>query len=68
MSYHIYENWVAEKKAILHKGERSFCREGKGIHNNVHGKKNGKWHGPFDTYENAKNFAQSLKNRTVRDP
>jgi len=67
MSYYIYENWVAEKKAVIHRSECGFCKSGSGIHENIHGEKNGKWHGPFDTYSKAKKFADNLKNRNVRN-
>jgi len=39
MSFFIYENWVAEKKAVIHRGECSFCNNGRGIHQNIRGKK-----------------------------
>jgi hypothetical protein len=67
LSYYVYENWVAEKKAMIHKGNCSFCNNGMGIHRNIHGERNGKWHPPFDTYDAAKKFAQSLRNRAVKD-
>ena len=66
MPYYIYENWVAEKKAVIHKGSCAHCNDGQGCHQHIYENKNDKWHGPFDTYEEAKNFANTLKNRTVR--
>jgi hypothetical protein len=63
----VYENWVAEKKAILHKSECSHCNNGMGTQKKVHGDKNGKWHGNFKSYKEAKAFAQGLKDREVRD-
>lgn len=66
MFYYVYENWVAEKKAVIHKESCSFCNNGEGIHQNIHGEKNGKWHGPFDKYAIAKEFAQSLRNRVAK--
>lgn len=62
----IYENWVAEKKAIIHKCNCSYCNNGKGTQKNKLGNKNGKWHGPFDSYEDAKIFAYGLEERVVR--
>lgn len=67
MSYYIYENWVAEKKAVIHRGECGFCKNGDGAHENPLGERNGKWHGPFDTYQQAKNVANNLKDRTVKE-
>ena len=67
MNFYVYENWVAEKKAVIHRGECSFCNNGDGIHPNIHGEKNGRWHGPFDSYEEARGFAEGLRDREVRD-
>lgn len=67
MSFYVYENWVAEKKAVIHKGECSFCNNGVGIHQNIRGVKNCRWHGPFDSYEEAREIAKGLGNREVRN-
>ncbi len=64
MSYWIYENWTAENKAKLHRGSCSFCNEGLGIHDDKEEGRNGRWHGPFNTFSEARNYAQNL-NRTV---
>lgn len=66
-TFWVYENWVAEKKAIIHKSECSHCNNGTGTHQKVHGDKNGKWHGDFKSYKDARVFAQGLKDRVVRD-
>lgn len=69
MKYYIYENWVAEKKAVIHRSDCGFCQNGQGIHENPLGEKNGKWHGPFDSYQEARaeaNKLNSLKGRDVR--
>jgi len=66
-AFWIYENWVAEKKAIIHKSGCSHCNNGTGTHKNVQGDKNGKWHGDFKSYDAARVFAQALKDRVVRD-
>lgn len=65
--YYIYENWVAEKKAVIHRDICGNCNHGQGKHANICGEKNGKWHGPFKTYDKAKKFALNLDDRTVRD-
>jgi len=53
MSYHVYENWVAEgHKARVHRSTCSFCNNGRGVHPGS-GTRNGAWHGPFDTLEEA---------------
>lgn len=67
MRFYIYEHWTAEKKAVIHRGECSFCNYGDGIHQNIRGEKNGRWHGPFDSYEEARGIAEGFRNREVRD-
>jgi len=67
MQYYIYENWVAEKKAVIHREDYPFCNGGRGIHQNIHGNRNGQWHGPFSHFEDANNFAKSLKDRAIRE-
>jgi hypothetical protein len=54
--YFVYENWVAENKAVIHLGTCSSCNQGKGVHPNS-GKDNGRWLGPFPTLESAENAA-----------
>jgi hypothetical protein len=34
MAYCDYENWIAEYKAVIHKGTCGNCNEGKGCHDN----------------------------------
>lgn len=38
----VYENWVAEKKAVVHRAECGHCRNGHGSHPNIHGGQNGR--------------------------
>ena len=66
MSFYIYENWTAERKAVIHQESCSHCNMGQGCHKNIHGDKNGRWHGPFESYQNALNFANNLRDRRVR--
>jgi|GEM_PF-1411855 len=65
--YYIYENWVAEKKAVIHRSNCGNCNYGQGKGTNIHGEKNGKWHGPFKTYDETKNCALRLDDRRIRD-
>ncbi|MBI1328210.1 MAG: hypothetical protein GC136_11315 [Alphaproteobacteria bacterium] len=51
MAYWVYENWTHEK-AVVHKSECTFCRDGKGLHG-TSGNGNDKWHGPFVSKEAA---------------
>ena len=63
--FFIYENWRAESKAVIHRSNCAWCRNGQGIHEEKKEGRNGQWHGPFETYEEAHNFAVEL-NRPVR--
>lgn len=65
--YWVYENWVASKKAVIHFAECAHCNDGRGVHRNNLGDKNGRWHGAFDTYNEALDLANSLADRTVRE-
>ena len=65
MEYYIYENWTAEKKAVIHKGDCSNCKYGKGKHKEKTDK-NGCWHGPFSDFDHAMRNASSMHDRDVR--
>lgn len=55
--YYVYYNWqVTPRKAKIHLGSCSFCNWGKGTSRGTPGR-NGKWHGPFDTFDKAHQFA-----------
>ena len=56
ISYFVYENWTAENKAKIHFGYCKFCNYGKGIHPDA-GNRNGCWHGPFNSFTEAKKVA-----------
>jgi hypothetical protein len=56
ISYFVYENWAAENKARIHYGHCKFCNYGKGIHPDA-GNRNGCWHGPFNSFTEAKKVA-----------
>ena len=53
VTYWIYENWVAENKAVIHVGTCRHCNDGAGHGTNVRGNRNGRWSGPFATLEQA---------------
>ena len=63
--YFVYENWTAEHKAVIHHADCKFCNSGKGLHPNA-GTRNGKWHGPFASYDQALHAAQGT-GRPVRN-
>jgi len=58
MTYYIYRNWVADKKAVIHRTSCGHCNGGKGGHRNLLGDKNGKWFGPYPTIEAAQKEAR----------
>jgi hypothetical protein len=66
MNYYFYENWTAEKKAVIHVGSCGHCKEGKGCHENPLGDLNGEWHGPYKSLQLAKQDALKT-NRPVRE-
>lgn len=65
MKYYIYENWRAEKKCVIHTSSCRMCKDGKGIHLQS-SEQNGKWHGPFVSYEDALKYAMSCENRVIK--
>jgi len=66
MKYYVYENWRAESKAVIHRGSCGNCQEGKGCHKTVRGDSNGRWWGPYATYQEAKEKGVSLM-RPIKD-
>ncbi len=60
MGYYVYRNWVAERKARIHKAECGHCKNGKGCHVNPRGNKNGEWSKRFKSFEDAENDARKL--------
>ncbi len=63
--FYVYENWTAKKKAVIHRADCGFCNDGRGVHRNVRGAANGRWHGPLASYPEASAFARRLEDRTV---
>lgn len=57
--YWVYENWV-RSKAIVHRGECSFCNHGNGLHGSRTTKSN-TWHGPFESASAAMHDAKRRK-------
>jgi hypothetical protein len=56
----------SRKKAVIHKDSCVFCNHGKGNNKNIHGNRNGKWHGEFLSFVEAEKFANTLKERKIR--
>ena len=65
MKYWIYENWAVVKggRKTIHLGNCSFCNDGSGIDKIKDTNRNGKWQGPYDTYQDAEKQAKELRNR-----
>jgi hypothetical protein len=59
--YYIYHNWTAERghKAIIHKSNCPFCRNGKGIHP-IKSDFHGEWLGPYKSKQLAYEAAVAL--------
>ena len=65
MSFYFYENWQANgKQAKIHKGECAHCNYGEGQRKEKTNN-NGKWHGQFNSFEDAMNNAQLLNNYVI---
>ena len=64
MTYWVYENWTIDK-AVSHQADCSFCNNGRGVHPDA-GTRNGEWHGPFRSREEAATFAGSTGRRVIR--
>lgn len=60
MTFYVYENWRADDKTVVHCADCRYCNHGKGIGTGTRGDDNGKWHGEFKTFDEAKKFALSL--------
>lgn len=65
MVFWVYENWIAESKAVIHGADCAFCNNGAGAGRNTRGAKNGKWHGPFPSLDDAETAALQTR-RPVR--
>ncbi len=67
MKYYIYRNWVAEKKAVIHRADCGYCNDGKGCHFNPLGDRNGKWFGPFNKLiDAAREASKKYKTLTLK--
>jgi hypothetical protein len=51
-AFYVYENWT-NKRARLHRADCSHCNDGRGSQVGS-GEKNGRWHGPFCSIEEAR--------------
>lgn len=63
MNFWIYENWRADDKTVIHKENCNCCNYGHGTGKGTCGEKNGRWHGPFTSFNNAKTEANKLKRK-----
>ena len=67
MQYYIYRNWVAEKKAMIHRADCGHCKDGKGCHRHLKGNKNGEWSGPFHKLIDAvREASKKYEGRTLK--
>jgi len=56
--FYVYENWT-NKRARLHGAECSYCKGGRGTQGSTNDK-NGEWHGPFASVEQARTKLATL--------
>jgi hypothetical protein len=57
MPFYVYDNWTIDK-AIVHRGECTFCKDGQGLHG-TGPTKNSQWHGPYPSAGEALAKAKS---------
>ena len=63
MSYYIREekrNWARGKRVVIHASDCYYCRKGRGTGRAFHGNGNTEWRGPFETLEDAEEFAKDF--------
>jgi hypothetical protein len=65
VTYLVYENWQAEKKAVVHKSSCSFLKDGLERLQHYTGP-NDRWFGHFNSLTDAITFAGLLPNRQMR--
>ena len=59
--YYIYENWQAgPHKAVLHRAQCGFCRNGHGLAGGSD-PRHGKWHGPFVALADGREAQKKLR-------
>lgn len=63
--YWVYENWT-HKKAVIHVSSCPFCNDGRGIHSESTSR-NGQWHGPLDSIDDAHQRAEATGRAEVRE-
>lgn len=65
-AFWVYENWtVRPKKAKVHAGQCSFSNKGRGTDRGIR-HRNGDWHGPISSLEEALALATSLPGEASR--
>jgi hypothetical protein len=63
LTYRVYENWTARPdKAIVHRSDCPYANGGP-IRSPT---KNGQWHGPFASYQEAFEAAEATRREDVR--
>lgn len=63
MNFWIYENWQAANKTVIHKATCIYCNNGQGTGKEINKGQNGKWIGPFTSFNDAKLGAAKLKRK-----
>lgn len=60
--FFIYENWT-NTFALIHRGSCSFCNHGRGVQGRGSKTRNGQWHGPVVTLDEAISAARDAASR-----
>ena len=65
MKFYVYENWI-QGKAVVHRGDCHFCKNGKGFKELKNGSEYGKWLGPFESKQAAEDEALKTGKQNVK--
>ena len=67
MDYWVYENWAVtrEGKAVVHRADCSYCKNGRGCHPKPCGESNGRWR-RFRSLRAAEAAAKATKHPVKR--
>ena len=67
MSFFIYENWQAgPHKVVIHHSSSGHCNEGTGRSRGTFDPKNGAWHGPYPSLENARRKSRQKRGASFK--
>jgi hypothetical protein len=62
MRFYVYENWTNTFTKV-HRGDCTFCNNGRGFQGRGSSTPSGRWHGPYTSAASALGDAQRLANQ-----